>query len=378
MAKLKVINIIKQSPATPGVYLWLDKNNQILYVGRAVNLHNRLKQYLQKDIDSRIKEMVELSSSIRLINCPTLLEAIFLEANLIKKHWPKYNIRDKDNRSFVYVVFAKTAYPKPLIVRGRELAKFPEHKFIVFGPYQSLRLITNALKLIRRVFPYSTCQPLNGKACFDYQIGLCPGACVGKISQGDYQKNIKKIIELLKGNRTKLLKSLLKSEVLALKHLQDVSLLEKEVGLEVKINRIEGYDISHLAGKECYASMVVFENGVANKSEYRLFKIKAAPASDDLRALQEVITRRLKHQEWTKPDIMMIDGGGPQINFLVKNNSGMNFVGISKYGNDALVFPTKSSKVFRQLAAAIKPTLLQVREEAHRFANLASRRARKY
>jgi excinuclease ABC subunit C len=156
--------------------------------------------------------------------------------------------------------------------------------------------------------------------------------------------------------------------------LQDVSLLDKETSLnQAGVQRIEGYDISHFQGKESYGSMVIFENGLKNTKEYRLFKIKEAPAGDDERSLLEVLTRRFKHEEWPRPDIIMIDGGSPQINFLsrelAKQNIELPLVGISKYGGDRLVFPKGLKKDFRALANILKPTLLQVREEAHRFAN---------
>lgn len=376
-------NRLKTIPKKPGVYFWLDKNGKILYVGRATSLKNRLSQYFQKNIDPRIAEMVAQATDIRYEATDTLLEAVILEAKNIKKYWPKYNIVDRDDRSFIYVVIPKTDFPKPLIVRGTDLKKFPATRAKTFGPYQSFHLIQSALRLIRRVFPYGTCAPAgtagnpSGKACFDYQIGLCPGACVGVISKKDYQKNINNIILLLSGEKKRLINKLKKGnpdKIKALKHLQDVALLTREDDLgEHKINRLEGYDISHHAGKESYGSMVVFENGEANKNEYRLFKIKEAPAGDDERALSEMLQRRFKHSEWPAPDLIMIDGGTPQISFLARvfkaNNINIPLVGISKFGGDKLVFTPEAKKPLRGLAENIKPTLLKLREEAHRFAN---------
>lgn len=374
---------LKAIPKKPGVYFWLDKNGKVLYVGRATSLKSRLSQYFQKNIDPRIAEMVAQAADIRYEATDTLLEAIILEAKNIKKYWPKYNIVDRDDRSFIYVVIPKGDFPKPLIVRGTDLKKFPTTSAKIFGPYQSFYLIQSALRLIRRVFPYGTCAPAgtannpDGKACFDYQIGLCPGACVGVISKKDYQKNINNIILLLSGEKKRLINKLKKGnpdKIKALKHLQDVALLTREDDLgEHKINRLEGYDISHHAGKESYGSMVVFENGEANKNEYRLFKIKEAPAGDDERALSEMLLRRFKHSEWPAPDLIMIDGGTPQISFLARvfkaNNINIPLVGISKFGGDKLVFTPEAKKPLRGLAENIKPTLLKLREEAHRFAN---------
>lgn len=382
---IRLKNSIKTVPKKPGVYFWLDKSGKVLYVGRATNLKSRLSQYFQKNISARIAEMVENAQNIKYEVSDTLLEAIISEAKYIKKYWPKYNIVDRDDRSFIYVVIPKTDFPKLLIVRGTDLKKFPPSKAKIFGPYQSFYLLQNALRLIRHIFPYGNCVPHSGKACFDYQIGLCPGACIDKISARDYQKNISNICLLLSGQKKRLSAQLIKNnpdKIKALKHIQDVSLLTREDDLnEAKINRLEGYDISHHQGKESYGSMVVFENGEANRNEYRLFKIKDAPGGDDERALSEVLLRRLKHTEWPLPDIIMIDGGSPQISFLSKifetNNINIPLVGISKFGGDKLVFTPKTKIEIKDLAKNIKTTLLKLREEAHRFANYGRKRSLK-
>ena len=376
---------LKEAPNSPGVYFWSDKNGEVLYVGRATSLKNRLSQYFQKDIENRIAEMVAQATGLRWIKVNSVLESIILEARYIKEYWPKYNVVDRDNRSFLYVVIPSGDYPKPIIIRGQDLKKFPEGKTKIFGPYQSRNLISSALRLIRPIFPWSNCTPRSGKPCFDYQIGLCPGACIEIISVTAYKKNIDNLCLLLSGERTRLLKKLTKEnpeQARALKHLQDVSLLTRESNLtEKRVNRIEGYDISHLHGKESYGSMVVFTGGEADKNEYRLFKIKEAPAGDDERALSEVLLRRLAHREWSWPDIIMIDGGSPQIVFLTRtlhqHNINIPLVGISKLGGDKLVFSRGTNSNFKDLAKNLKPTLLKLREEAHRFANYGRKRGTK-
>jgi excinuclease ABC subunit C len=378
--------ILATIPKMPGVYFWYGAKKEVLYVGRAINLKNRLSQYFQKNIDARIAEMVAQACDLKFITCESLLEAIILEASNIKKYWPKYNIVDRDDRSFIYIAINnQEEYPRPIIIRGQDLKKFPSRAYKLFGPYQSYYLIFSALRLLRRVFPYSTCRPHQGKACFDYQIGLCPGTCIEAISAKDYKKNIQNLILLLGGQRERLLKKLSKDnpeQAKALRHLQEVSLLSKEDNLNSpRLQRIEGYDISHFQGKETYASMVVFSNGEKQNTEYRLFKIKEAPAGDDERALLETIIRRLRHEEWPRPDMIMIDGGSPQISFLSRELNKLNIilplVGISKFGGDRLVFPKGVKKNFKDLASILKPTLLQVREEAHRFANYGRKRATK-
>ena len=373
----KLKELVKMAPQKPGVYFWLDKKREILYVGRAVNLRSRLSNYLQKGTDIRIQEMVSQATSVKYEVTDSLLQAIILEAKKIKEHWPKYNVKDRDDRSFIYIVIPKKEFSRPIIIRGQDLKKFSSGKAYVFGPYQSYTLISKALRLIRSLFPYSTCQIHGGKACFNYQIALCPGACIDVISKNDYQKNIKNIILLLSGEKKRLLTKLVKEnpeKAKALEHLQEVSLLQQEDNLSrQRLSRLEGYDISHHSGKESYGAMSVIENGEINTSAYRLFKIKDAPPGDDERALLEVLLRRFKHPEWSLPDLIMIDGGRAQISFLSrelnKNNIETPLVGISKYGGDKLVFSGKAKIEHRLLAENIKVDLLKLREEAHRFAN---------
>lgn len=370
---------VKKIPNSPGVYLFLNKKGVVLYVGKATSLKRRTSSYFQKVLDPRLREMLAKASNVKYKKTDNVLEAIILEANLIKKYWPKYNVKEKDNRSFIYVVIPKIDFPQPFLVRERELNKITPNAE-VFGPYQSFSLIKNSFRIIRKIFPYSTCKPFSGEPCFNHQIGLCPGLCVGKISKKDYQKNIDNIILLLKGQKKKLLKKLKKENpdmARSLNHIQDVALLARE---EISgasfyshgFNKIEGYDISHLSGKETIGALVSFVNATADKNSYRLFNIRQAPANDDLRALEEMINRRFKHREWAFPDLILIDGGRPQVSFISKtlkaNNINIPLVGISKLSNDKLVFPDKMKLSLKKLIQTIKRVLLEVRNEAHRFA----------
>ncbi len=248
---MSLLDQAKKLPLSPGVYLFLDTNGEVLYVGRATSLRKRVSSYFQKILEPRLREMIAQAKRIKYYETDTLLQAIILEANLIKKYWPKYNIRERDSRSFVFIVIPRTDYPEPLIMRGKELAKFlgmpqssmknpeqyleflakKEKNFYIFGPYQSLDLVQNFLRVIRRIFPYSTCTPFSGKPCFDYQIGLCPGLCIGAISKKDYQKNIKNLVLLLSGQKEKLIKKLAKEnpeKSKALQHIQDVALFNQK------------------------------------------------------------------------------------------------------------------------------------------------------
>ena len=381
---MDLLKSAKKLPLSSGVYIFVDKRGKFLYIGRATSLRRRVLNYFRKDLDSRLAEMVSLANRLKHYKTDTVLEAVILEANLIKKYWPKYNVKDKDNRSFVYIVMSQGEYSRPLIIRERELRKFPKAAK-VFGPYQSAKTVADILHIIRKIFPYSTCRPNSGKACFEYQIGLCPGACVSKISKKDYQNNINNIVLFLSGKKQRLLKKLSAEDdfkARRLKCLQDVILISKEEfpALVSQFNRIEGYDISHLSGKETYGSMVVFINGEVDKAQYRLFRIKQAPANDDLRALEEMLSRRFRHPEWRLPNLVLIDGGKPQIDFVYKlfksRQITIPLIGISKLQNDRLIFPLKTKKSIKDLAESMKNIFLQVRDEAHRFALKAHRHRR--
>lgn len=377
----------KKFPQAPGVYFFIGKNNKILYIGRAVNLKKRILNYFQKNFDPRIGEMISLVKDIKYKKTKNLLEAIILEANLIKKYWPKYNVKDKDDRSFVYIIIPKNEYPKPFIIRGKELEKFSSTISDIFGPYQSFSLIKSALKIIRRIFPYGICKPFSGKACFDYQIGLCPGLCIGAISKENYQKNIRNLILFLKGENKKLFKNLKKEnpdKIKALIHIQDVALIKSDEFI-VKLpkhqllNRIEAYDISHFSGKETVGAMAVLNNGELDKSQYRKFIIKKA-GNNDLLALEEMILRRFNHKEWQMPNLILVDGGLPQVrhisNIFKDKNINIPIIGISKFSGDKLIFQKNIKKSIRNLIEISKNDLLKLRDETHRFAISFSRKKR--
>lgn len=369
---------LKQISSKPGVYLFLTKKKEVLYVGRATFLNKRVSSYFQRQIDPRLEKMVNQAYFLKFISLDNLLEAIILEANLIKKYWPKYNIREKDNRSFIYIIIPKKDFSAPFLARAKELEKISPENAEIFGPYKSLSLVKTALRIIRKIFPYSTCQINSGRPCFDYQIGLCPGACLGIISKEEYQKNIQNIVFLLKGEKKELIRKLKKEnpdKIFALQHIEDVALIEKKEEIMIKhpFAKIEGYDISHFSGQETVGAMVSFSNGEPDKKFYRLFKIKNAKNKDDLDCLRETLRRRFGHPEWPFPNLVLVDGGLPQIrtieNLFRELKVQIPLVGISKYQNDKLVFPKGMKKSLKELITTNKNLILKAREESHRFAN---------
>lgn len=402
----KINKLSKKFPNSPGVYFFLDKKRKPIYIGRAGSLKKRIASYFGTR-DPRIMEMVQSARGLKFQKTKTLLEAIILEANLIKKYWPKYNIQEKDNKSFDYLVILKGKYPKVLMVRGREIEKYGAMNAKIFGPYQSFRLLKTALGLVRKIFPFGKCVPNQGKPCFDYQIGLCPGICVDAITQKEYKKNIDNIALFFAGQKKRLLKKLKKMNPLAggpekieaLEHINDVSLLQGRKNINERpprsfirnsgaFGRIEGYDISHLSGRNPVGAMVVFEDGEKNPAQYRLFKIKKLTSSEDvnlqrnyndLAMLKEVLERRLNHKEWAFPDIVFVDGGLNQVRvakeILSKKNIFIPIVGLAKtgghsasaYAADKLII-ANAKKSNRDLLIASKKIFQAVRDEAHRVA----------
>jgi excinuclease ABC subunit C len=373
--KKELIQKIKNAPEKPGVYLFKDKNKKPIYIGRAINLKNRLKNYLNPD-DLRIRQMTDKAEFLQTKTTKNLLEAIILEANLIKKYEPFYNVKEKDNRSFVYLVIPKIKWSWPKIIRGREVNKYLLSNAFVFGPLQSYSLAKNFLFLLRKIFPYSTCKLNQGRPCFHYQIGLCLGKCIGKISESDYQRLIDALIDFLSGKiqkAKKFLKTYYPEKLPLLDQIEDTSLIINESPISSLKQKIEAYDISHFSGKETVGSLVVFENGDFNPSAYKRFKIRNAAPADDLSALNEMLERRFNHLEWGLPDLILIDGGKTQVQVAQKvlNEKKIKIpvVGIAKFNNDKLIFGKNIKKSVKELLEISFDTLRKIRDEAHRFAN---------
>lgn len=376
---------LKKIPKSPGVYLFMS-GKKILYIGKASSLRERVRSYFSSSSEKALR-LLSLSKKIRFIKTDSVLEALFREAVLIKKYQPIFNVREKDNRSFVYLViprFKIKDFPSPFIIRGRELKRYPSSDFHIFGPFKSWSVLKKALFLLRKIFPFCE-KPNSGKPCFYYQIGLCQGACLGRVSKKEYQAMLKNLILFLEGKKRTLLKNLKKlypEKINLLKEIEDSALISREEIIEeFPLSgrlRIEGYDISHFAGKNTYGSMIVFENGKPLKSCYRIFKIKEAKPQDDLSALVEVIKRRIRHKEWALPNLFLIDGGKNQVNsvYQVVKDLKIPVVGIAK-GKEKKdrLFLRGASKNLKKLISLSKPVLQRARDEAHRFAVRFSRKS---
>ncbi len=360
---------IKKAPNSHGVYIFQDIKGVPLYVGRSVNLKERLKSYLNPT-DPRIKALRDEAHTVKFLIYKTILETVIEEANLIKKYQPKYNIKEKDDRSFIYITIPDEIWSYPRLVRGRLISDKDKS---VFGPFKSARIAKSLLLLLRKIFPYSTCKLNLEKPCFHRQINLCPGKCTGEITEVEYNKNIEYLKLFLNGEREKskrFLKKYYPERLQALEMINDSLLIISEDNSFYWPDkmRIEGYDISHFSGKETVGAMVVFRDGEFDKKEYRIFKIKENVFGNDIAALKELFKRRILHDEWDLPDLILVDGGRAQVNIfdqvLSINKIKIPVLGISKYRGDRLIFGKYSKKENIPLEK-----LIPIRDEAHRFSN---------
>jgi excinuclease ABC subunit C len=342
--------------------------------------------------------MLTLAKTVEWRPTDSVLEALILEANLIRSHQPTYNTLLKDDKSFNYVVITREDYPRVLVVRGKELATSESRYLHTFGPFPQGLQLREAMKLIRKIFPYrDTCTPAaelvkmgkKPKACFNAHIGLCPGVCSGEITKTEYRRIIRHIVLLFQGKKKELIKVLeremksaakaenfeeaarLRSQVFALNHIQDISLIKDEYRkpkITLGVTRIEAYDMAHLRGSANVGVMTVVEDGVAQKNEYRKFKIRTANPGDDVGALKEVLRRRLSHDEWPLPRLIAVDGAAAQMNaaeaVLGEYSMTIPVVGVVK---DEKHRP-RDIRGDRDLINGRERDILLANTEAHRFA----------
>jgi len=383
---IKKLNI----PDTSGVYFF-KKDNSVLYIGKATSLKDRVKSYFSNDLlETRspiIAEMVLIANKLEFQKTHSVLEALILEANLIKKYQPRYNIKEKDDKSFNFVIITDEDFPRVLLVRGREIEKgLPYKTKVQFGPFTDGTSLRLAMKIIRKIFPFrDKCIPLSGRPCFNRQLGLCPGVCDGAINKKDYSKIIAKIKIFLSGKTDILEKSLkremkvlskkqefekageIKRQIFALEHIQDISLVKNDESIITKSFRIEAYDVAHISGTNIVGAMAVFQNGEMDKREYRKFKIRNS-SNDDLKSLEEILERRFKHTEWQMPNIVVVDGGQNQINITKKvlHKNGFNFEVVSVLKSDN--HKPKAIIGNEHIIKKYKKEILLANSEAHRFA----------
>lgn len=402
-------SVLKQKlnklPVAPGVYFHKNAAGEIIYVGKAAVLKNRIRQYFQKSKkDTKTEALVREIADTDWIVVDTEMDALFLESEMIKRYMPKWNILLRDDKTVSYVRINMND-EVPYITFTRNPV---DNKATYIGPFYGKSAVEKAVRILRRIFPYYT-KPYSGKKTLDTDLGLTPGIEIGKTTAKDYKRNLRKLIRYLEGDREKLLKDLEKimykeaakgnyelaaeardqlfglrelkkkivfsdKEFLDISSDQALKQLQEMLGLPEPPRRIEGYDISHQSGKDTVGSMVVFINGAAARSEYRKFKVRTS-TNDDLKSMKEVISRRLKHKEWDFPDLIILDGGATQVNAVLPLVEPYNIpvIGRDKSGDHSksagvkILVPSKDL-VHLPSSSHIARLIARIDEEAHRFA----------
>ncbi len=362
---------LQDLPSTPGIYFHKDSKGEIIYVGKAAVLKNRVRQYFQKSRgrDPKTEALVAEIYDTDWMEVESELEALFLESEMVRRYMPRYNILLRDDKALSYIrIDYDSDYPTVTTTR-RPLDDGAKY----FGPYFSVGSVRQALKILRRVFPFATSKtPGQRRASLHYHLGLDPGLEEGKTSLHDYRANLRRMIAYIEGRGKIITKELerdmkkyakakefeaagrIRNQLFAMQNLgKQVIFSDKEfldiskdhalnelvdlLGLKSFPRRIEGYDISHMSGTDVVASMVVFTNGVSNKGEYRKFKTKINH-NNDFYNMNETITRRLSEKNrlaWGVADLFLIDGGKGQLGAAIEARDAagqghLPFIGLAK------------------------------------------------
>lgn len=398
-------------PTAPGVYFHKDKTGEVIYIGKAANLRNRVRQYFQASRfrDAKTDMLVGEITDVDWTEVESEVDALFLEAELVRRYLPRYNILLRDDKSSQFVrIDYDSDYPTVTLVR-RPLDDGARY----FGPYINGYAVKKALRYLRRAFPYAISRPVNQKrATLYYHIGLDPGLEDGRTSLSGYRANLRQLMRYLRGERAALMNSIerdmrkaakakdfeqaahLRNRLFSLRALsrqvlfgdreiqdanRDQALVELAalVGLADPPRRIEGFDISHLSGTDNTASMVVFSAGVPDKAAYRKFKMRTL-GNDDFAHIFEAISRRFSAKnvdKWGMPDLVLIDGGKGQLSAAIAARDQAGFdnlpmIGLAKRFEELILKqPDGSLTVVRLPENSHLVKLLQrIRDESHRFA----------
>lgn len=348
MASLFIKEQISKLPTGPGIYLFLNKKEEILYIGKAINIRKRIQSHFapkssQRPMSAKLYTQVQ---RIDYIETRNEKDALLLEQRLVKLNQPKYNIELKDDKNYSFVAISHETLPRISVVHQ---IKSIDADFI--GPFISGKELRSFLAKLRILFPYRTCKNKPEKPCLDYHLGLCPAHGIQIKKYPLYLQGVCALLHLYNGDSSYPYESV--------SHPHKSALL------------LECYDISHTHGSNTSASMVTFKGSRKNSAGYRLFNIHTKTNGDDPRALKEALERRLKHAEWQLPNLILIDGGKSQLSQL--KHIPLPIIGIAKYNREAsratLYSPYSNRSVeLSTLPEIISQTFLRIRDEAHRFA----------
>lgn len=407
-------------PSGPGVYLMKDDKGRVIYVGKAVNLRNRAGSYFTKaaEIDRRTADLVLEIRDIDFIETETEVDALLLEARLVKDIQPKFNQELKDDKTFPYLEitiredFPRVEFTRKPATRGTKL----------YGPFTSAKKLRATISVLQKIFRFRTCSLdiADGderwrwfRPCLLHSIKQCTAPCNLRITKEEYREDIRRLILFLDGKKETLLDELrssmtqasmelkfekaarIRDELQALENLslrgdlnQDVQPevfyidprrglagLKKIFQLPALPRRIEGVDIAHLQGGETVASLVQFIDGLPFKHGYKRFKIKTVEGVDDFASIREVVGRRLARlsaEGEAFPDLLLIDGGKGQLNAALDGLRTLEItppftISLAKQEEEIYVPGESEPRRLSRHSYALR--LLQyVRDEAHRFA----------
>ncbi len=407
---------IKKSPKEPGVYIFKDKKDRVIYVGKAKSLKKRVSQYFQnkKNLSAKNKKLVENISDVKFIICESEIDALITESINIKKYNPKYNVLMRDDKNYFFVGITKEDYPRIFITHQPKKTKETDY----IGPFTEGFALKETLKILRKTFPYRHCIKLPKKACLQYHLERCPAPCIKKNQKTKINQNIKYIKKILRGEKNNLCTTLKKQmlnfakkeefekaqetkkkienieKILKHKYIiaefknikaektdwQDIEkFIQKILNTKDKISRVEAFDISNISGKYAVGSMVVFVDGEPDKKEYRKFKIKYTEKTpNDPKMMKEVLLRRFKNKNWKKPDLIILDGGITQLNSVLQiAPKNQKIISLAKK-NEEIYIPFKKDTIKTKKE---NPNILfffqNIRDEAHRFAITFHRKKRK-
>lgn len=420
MQRFQTLNLdLKEIPDNPGVYLYSNVSGEIVYVGKAKSLKNRVSSYFATNLLPKTKLLMEEADLVSIIKVNSEIEALLLEAKLIKKYLPKYNIALKDDKSNLYIGITKEKYPRVLALRKTQLPL--ENLAYTFGPFTHGIATRKILKMVRRAFPYAQHTPY-GRVCIYHQIGLC-NPCPSQIENENdperkkillkaYRKNLINVKKFLNGEFNSLRRSLEKqmrerssnhdyeyagllkkqiqyidfittSAVSPSEYIKDPNLIE-DIRFEekrelvsilepyfqlTKLDRIECFDIAHLSGTNPTASMVTFINGEPDKAYYRHFKVRRNKGDSDVDSMKEVLSRREKHfDDWGSPDLIIVDGGKPQVSAAREIIADIPLVGLAKQFETIVILQDGQFTEIRLKNGPAKNLVQRIRDEAHRFA----------
>lgn len=407
---------LSKLPNSPGVYFFINKSGDIIYIGKATSLRSRVRSYFQSTHnDYKTPLLVKNIYDLRTIDASSSIEALFLEAEFIKRHKPLYNVQEKDDKNFIFIrVAIKEDFPFITIVR-----RPADDKSKYFGPFIASFQVKEALKYLRKIFPYYTKSQKSHSSKLEYQIGSIPHP---SISKQDYRANIRKLMLIFEGKTSRLLSQLekemkslskakdfekaadVRNQYLAIKGLstkisigdddtydiqldQALSQLSEVLKLDQNPKRIECYDISNFSGVDAVASMIVFTDGLPDQKQYRHFKMSTL-GPNDFAMMQETIQRRFsaRNSGWPRPDLIIVDGGKGQLSSVTKSLQSLNLkipiCGLAKR-YETIVIQDSTNIIDNFIEYNFEPRspalhlVQRIRDEAHRFAISYHRVSRK-